>query len=212
MLGFTLSKMNLLILVTALFSIIAFFMFSFTDIAVARGAQQMVDNYLQSVAGVVSNQTLCFTSPITVPETIEYSGGIQQSKRYYYVMYLKRNPENYDPERLSTLIMQIANRKEQDKIIAATKIDLNAEILLYDWDPSTFNVVSQPSFKLDPLSEGVPKNSIVLIKETYMGKNYLHVIACSSAPAVCQQNLQKAACLIKSGRPKGSICFPECEE
>ncbi len=88
MLGFTLSKMNLLILVTALFAIIAFFMFSLTDIMVGRAAQQMVDSYVQSIAIAVSGKELCSMSPFTVPETIQYFGGMQPSKSYYYLLYI----------------------------------------------------------------------------------------------------------------------------
>jgi hypothetical protein len=211
MLGFTLSKLNLLILVTALFAIIAFFLFSLTDLVVSNLAQQMVNDHCMTVDGLVKGELLCRTSNVTVPESIEYFGGLAPSKRFYYVMHVKRFPEVPIEGELNTLIFQIASRKESDKIIATCSIDLNASIFLYEWDSENDIMSEQSSLQLDPMSAGLAtKNSLVLVKERYSGRNYLHMIACSSSAGLCERNLGRASCWLSlcSENKRESTCFP----
>jgi len=212
MLAFTLSKMNLLILVTALFAIIAFFLFGLTDIVVAELAQQMVNDYSKTASGLVSGQVLCRKSTTTVPEAIQYFGGLMPGMRFYYVMHVKRFPETPEEGELTSLIFQIASRKERDKIIATSSIDVNAKILLYDWDPETDIFLEKPAITLDPASAGVEtKNSMVLVKELYNGQRYLHVIACASSSAICENNFTRASCWLSkcADIPRTSTCFPK---
>jgi hypothetical protein len=215
MLGFTLSKLNLLILVTALFAIIAFFMFTLADIMISHQAQLMVKDAIESVHGLMSQQITCRKSSITIPSAIEYYGGFSPTERFYYVMYIKRFPEQPVQGEPNLVIFQIASRKERDKLIATSSIMVDAEIFLYDWDVQSGVFSEQPQITLDPESPGVStKNSLILIKEQYLGKNYLHLIACSSAPGVCESHVGKASCWLKvcSGQNRESTCFPKPED
>ena len=213
MMGFTLSKLNLLILVTAMFAIIAFFMFSLSDIVVSNLAQQLVKEQSETVFGLVSGEILCRKSDVTIPESIQYFGGMMPSKRFYYVMHVKRYPEVPQEGSLNTLIFQVASRKEPDMIIATSSIDLNASIFLYDWNPETDIMEEKSSMTIDPESMVTVKNSMVLVKEVYQGKNYLHIIACSSDSGLCERNLGRAACWVStcSDNPRESTCFPLAE-
>ncbi len=216
MLGFTLSKLNLLILVTALFAIISFFLFSLSHIVVSDLAQQMVNDYAGTVDGLVRGELLCRKSSVTVPESIEYFGGLAPSQRFYYVMYVKRYPpEGAEEGKLNTLIFQIANRKERGKIIATSSIDVNAEILLYEWNSKEDLLAYESELVIDPMSSGLSvtstKNSFVLIKEVYMGRSYLHIIGCSSGAGICETNLTKASCMLCSAQSRVSTCFPPPE-
>ncbi len=212
MLGFTLSKLNLLILVTAIFTIIAFFLFSLTDIVISDLAQQHVKDYSETVFGLVSGEMLCRKTTVTIPESIEYFGGLAPSKRLYYVMHLKRYPNHPKEGQLTTLIFQIASRKDPDRVIATSSIDINAKIFLYDWDPELNLFTEGRSLTLDPESTGDQgaKNSMVLVKEVFGGESYLHVIACSSSAAMCETNLGRASCWLDKcySEPRKSICFP----
>ncbi len=216
MLGFTLSKLNLLILVTALFAIITFFMFRLTDIMVSRSAQQMVNDYVETVAGITSGDSLCFKHTMTLPESISYFGGIQQSKRFYYIVEVSREPREYDPEYISKVIFKVASRKEQDKFIATDSFDLNAQIYLYQWPTGEGMVLDdiemQGTVKLDPKSIAVA-DSMVLVKELFAGKNYLHIIVCSSAGEQCSWNVGYAGCCIKKLRGGvESTCLEPAED
>ena len=218
MLGFILSKLNLLILVTAMFAIISFFLFGLTGVVVSNLAQLLVKDYSESVFGLVSGgqDQLCHSSSVVIPESIEYFGGLMPSQRFYYVMNIKRFPPEFEEGKLSTLIFQIASRKEPDKIIATSSIDVNARIFLYDWETEPLDrLVEKSSITLDPESMGVArKNSMVLAKEVYNGKTYLHIIACSSSGGICETNLGRASCWLSTcySPPRQSNCFPKAEQ
>jgi hypothetical protein len=210
MLGFTLSKLNLLILVTAMFAIIAFFLYGLTDIVISDLAQQHVKEYSETVFSLASGEMLCRKSTVTIPHSIEYFGGLAPSERLYYVMHLKRYPDQPGENELSTLIFQIASRKEPDRIIATSSIDVNAKIFLYEWDPENDIIAQGKALTLDPQSTGREKNSMVLVKEVYNGESFLHIIACSSSAALCETNLGRASCWLWKchSPPRKTTCFP----
>ena len=83
MLAFTLSKMNLLILVTAVFAIVAYFMLGLTDVVVANSALQIANAKAEQALGIVNSDKLCFSSPVNVPSSIKYFGG---SREFFYAM------------------------------------------------------------------------------------------------------------------------------
>lgn len=223
MLGFTLSKLNLLILVTALFAIISFFMFTLTTGVVSKLAQEELNKHSTSIQGVLYGGDACYNSSIVVPECIEYFGGITPARCFYYVMYIKRYPPEGAVEgKLNTLILQIASRTDKTKIIATSSFDVNAEILLFDWDPRTSTLMESDTIMIDPESGGTIKDTAVFYKEVFGGKKYLHIIACSSSKGVCESNKAWASCWLSpnkaeswlgcSGRAKVSGCLPKPEE
>ncbi|MAG22341.1 MAG: hypothetical protein CL943_03510 [Candidatus Diapherotrites archaeon] len=209
MIGFTLSKLNLLILVTATFAIVAYFMFGITDVVVSNSAQQTVSTYAEKAASIVGSDSLCFKTEVTVPAHLSYFGGIQTSKRFFYFMNIARFPEDYDPDYLTSVIFSISDRKNPDKLIAASRIDVNAEVLFYDWEPSEVNTIKgdAKAIILDPQSAIMRKDSLIIIKEVLEGKNFLHIITCSSA-GTCEANQQKVACNIL-GRESSCLPCPE---
>ncbi len=191
MLGYTLSKLNLLILVTALFAIIAFFLINVEWIMISLSAQGRVNNYSSQIQGILSGDDYCSKTTLTVPEAIEYFGGLNSSKRYYYVLYFKRISEEQQQEGESMLVLQMASRIEQDKTIATAHVLTDAKFYLYEWDPENDILTEQSSMKIDPLSKGLPKNSFVVLKLVQDGKKQLHIVACSSSASVCDTNLEK---------------------
>ncbi|MBN2067562.1 MAG: hypothetical protein JW744_03785 [Candidatus Diapherotrites archaeon] len=216
MMGFTLSKMNLLILVTAIFAIIAFFMMHLLGIMVGWTAQRMVNEYIGTIDGLARSTTPYFKETITVPDSISYFGGIGESNRFFYVIEIAREPEEYNPKYLTKVILKIASRKEQDKFIATKSSDINAQVYLYQWPVSegsiTTNIAEQSSITIDPYRGlGTFSNSMVLVKESYKGKNYMHIVVCSSASGQCDQNLKYAACCIEKCRGTKSNYLPEPE-
>ena len=175
--------MNLLILVTAVAAILAYFMFGLTDIVVANSAGQIVNSKLSQALGVVNSDKLCFTNPVNMPSSITYFGN---SREFYYAMKISRFPAQTVPGENNTLIFSIVNRRDIDKIIAAKSTDIDAEIILFDWDGKTGILSPVPNdtdpensaIIIDPHAE-VPVNSFVLIKEVFDGKSYLYIIACN---------------------------------
>ncbi len=211
MLGFTLSKLNLLILVTATFAIVAYFMFGLTDVVISNAAQQTVDTYSEKAANVITSDALCFKTQITVPPHISYFGGIEPAKRFFYLMHISRYPEVHDPQQLTSVIFSISDRKNPDKIRAASRIDINAEVIFYNWEPSEPTIIDESAvaITLDPQSAIMRTDSLIIIKEVLLGETHLHIIACSSA-GTCEANLQEVACCkIPNARGgKTSSCLP----
>ncbi len=217
MLGFTLSKLNLLILVTALFAIIAFFMGNISEMMVGWTAQRMINGYITAIDGVTRSNVSCFQEQMTIPSHISYFGGLEQSSRFFYVMEITREPEEYDPEYLTKVIIKIANRKDQDKFIATNSVDVNARVYLYQWPVAdgsiTTDIEEQSSVLMDPAKGlSISSNSALLIKEEYMGKNYVHIILCSSGPGQCELNKGYAGCCIKKCRGKESSCVEPADD
>lgn len=210
MLGFTLSKINLLILVTATFAIVAYFMFGLMDVVISEAAQQTIDAYAEKAANVVTSESLCFKTQATIPSHISYFGGMQPAKRFFYVMHISRYPETHTEDYLSSLIFAISDRKDPTKIRAASKIDVNAEIIFYDWDPTTINIIdnSVSTITLDPQSISPQKDSFMVVKEVLAGKNYLHIIACSSG-GMCPANCDKSSEILQTSRGvnEPSLCL-----
>jgi hypothetical protein len=194
--------MNLLILVTALFAIVAYFMFGLTDFFVASSATQMVNAKAEQALGIANSDKLCFSSPVNIPSVIKYFG---DSKDFYYAMKISREPETTIPDKDNTLIFSIVNRREQNRVIAAKSIGIDAEIILFEWN-SKEDILTQKkdSILIDPQAT-VPVNSFMLIKETFKGKNYLYVIACSFTSNICYGNMQDVRVKIKND------CIPEVE-
>ena len=212
LLAFILSKMNLLILVTALAAIIVYFMFGLTDIVVSNSAQQIVNAKAEQALGIANSNKQCFSTQINMPYSIKYFGS---SREYFYAMKISRIPEITKEGENNTLIFAIANRQHMDKIIAAKSIDTDAEIVLFGIpDPETFELALQPSTSIviDPQAV-TPITSFVLVKETYSGENYLYAIACSFSGDSCQANLGQVGGCIRAGRVANvpqheSSCFP----
>ncbi len=206
MLGFTLSKINLLLLVTATFAIIAYFMFGLEGMIISQAAQQTAEAYGEKASAAITSDSLCFKTDITVPKSISYYG----SKEFFYLMHISRYPETYDPEYLTSVIFSISDRSSPDKLRAASRIDLNAEVIFYDWDPLLLNEIDNTpsSITLDPQSRSPQKNSFIMIKEILLGKTILHVIACS-AGNTCLANLDAVGCTVKAERGGAtSNCIP----
>ncbi len=213
MLGFTLSKLNLLILVTATFAMVAFFMIGITDFVISISAQQTLDTYAEKAANVITSESLCFRTEVTIPKHISYFGGVSAASRFFYLMFIARLPADYDPEYLTSVVFAISDSTDPTKLRAASRIDVNAEVIFYDWNPSEMNIIddSVSSIKLDPQSALMPKDSFIIIKEVLEGHTFLHIIACSSG-GTCPSNVQDVACnKIKSVRGKESACLP-CPE
>lgn len=194
--------MNLLILVTALFAIVAYFMFGLTDFFIATAATQIVNAKAEQALGIVNSDKLCFSSPVNIPSSIKYFG---DSRDFYYALKISREPQATIPGKNNTLIFSIVNRRSQDTIVAAKSLDTDAEIILFGWDSKT-GILSQKkdTIVIDPHAE-IPVNSFMVIKEVFRGKSYLYIIACSFTSDICYAHMQDVRVKIKNG------CVPEVE-
>jgi len=216
MLGFTLSKMNMLILVTALFIIIVFFMNSLTSIVVGQAADRDVSSYIGEVANVVNAHGLCYKTNMTVKDFLEYFGGATSSpKMFPYIMKISK-VENPDPTKPSSIIMAIAGRESPDKFLAARQADLDAKIKIYNWNPDgdTLTESDEGYTIIDPQAFP-PINSFTIIVDVFRDKKYVHIIPCSTKGGgaivggkICETNAKRLGCCLERERNAKSACVP----
>lgn len=208
MLGFTLSKINLLIFVTAVFTIILFFIFGFSGILIENIANDYVRIHAQDAFTLVGSPSLCSAQIHYLKDSIESSSG-NSGKGLYYVMNIKKTRGD---NKLNKLIFAIAPRKTPEQFIAAASFDVNAEIKFFDFENLKANPcsihdsavcngiqVNNSNTLLDPQA-AFPSNAYVILKEVILGKTTVYVVPCSNrSGADCETLLVYAGNKIKEG-------------
>ncbi len=201
MLDFILSKLNLLILVTAIFAIVAFFAASLTEIAKVKEAAQLASKITEESSSLLLFSNYCFTDSIQIPDKLAIAGS-----SYYYV--LKVSTQELDDGSggtINVLIYSIFPREEikksfqssdyVPKAIAADSFRTKADIHIYSlgrYNGTGYEgtgggaiVTDETSVYVDPQAEN-PKNSLEFVKEVVGGKKSFYVIACNKDAAGCE--------------------------
>jgi len=190
--------MDLLILVTAITAIIAFFMFGLADITKVNEAGELASRLKETSFAFVSSPNYCFSDSYFLPNDFQVAGNT-----FYYVMKISEQKlETEDNEILNVVIFSVYPRTEirrffddssyEPKAIAADSFRTKAEIFLWSRDYKDlgngigYEGALQERTNLD---EGVfldpqavtPVNSLELVKEVKNGQPFLYIIACNAA-------------------------------
>ncbi len=222
MFGFTISKINLLILVLAMFVIVTYFMFGWSNVLVSFSAQQIVDKRIGSdIYNKLGSESICDTSPInSIPPYIDYFADVSMGGRYFYTVSISKL--NNSETGKNILIIKAASRKEPDRVLAVSSFRTDADIRIFDWVESDLTTdqcyfEDKESLLLDPQAdlwrEQIPKDAITILMEHYEGKKTLYIIACSTKDGIeggfCEDNLGLVGCMLKKERAgfEGN-CFP----
>lgn len=222
MLGFTLSKMNLLIFVFAIFIILGYFLASLTNIVIAQNAQQIATQYGDLAYGKVKSNTLCDRSDsVRIPREINIFGsaGGNSGQNYFYVMAFSQNTKG----KQNTLIVSVAPRKKPDNILASASFDSATEFKFYSLNVNDLTLADKDSAGnflnktvLDPQAS-IPVDSVSLVKEVFEGKTIMHVIPCSSTLAICASAMGQVGCILCQERggnrdSNTSKCIPAADD
>lgn len=195
MLDFILSKLNLLILVTAIFAIISFFALGLTEISKVKIASEEVSRVKEQSFALVSSPSYCFSGAYSLPDRLSIAGS-----SFYYVLGISKREITTKDGTVNTLIFSIYPREEVKKrfqenstyvakAIAADSFRTKADIRLYSelyhgsyYDGGIFNAgdLGADDLWVDPQAV-VPVNRVEFVKEIQGGKATLYVIACNSA-------------------------------
>jgi hypothetical protein len=204
MLGFTLSKINLLIFVVAVFSIVLFFVFGFSSILVENIANDYVRIHAQDAFTLIGSPSLCSAQKQYLKDSIE-SGSGNSSKGLYYVLNIKKTEGKNG---LNKMIFALAPRRTPEQYIAAASFDVNAEIKFFDFESLTGGgtpVMNNFNSLMDPQA-ALPSNAYVILKEVNLGKTTVYVIPCSNRlGADCETLFDKAGQAVKG--EQGFNCF-----
>ncbi|PJA16707.1 MAG: hypothetical protein COX63_03150 [Candidatus Diapherotrites archaeon CG_4_10_14_0_2_um_filter_31_5] len=180
MLGFTLSKINLLIFVVAVFSIVLFFVFSFSQILVENIANDYVRIHAQDAFTLVGSPTLCAAQIHYLKDSIEASSG-NSGRGLYYVLNIKQGTGKNG---LNKMIFALAPRRTPETYMAAASFDTDAKMNFFDFqelitaNPSKINIYDSNTM-LDPQAK-TQIDAYVLLKEVNLGETTIYVIPCSS--------------------------------
>ncbi|MBU0662597.1 hypothetical protein KKH30_03145 [Candidatus Micrarchaeota archaeon] len=194
MLGFILSKLNLLILVVAIFAIVAFFTTSLADVMKQKEAQEISTRVMSKANALVNSPTSCDSVPYNLPPHLAVSGG-----EFFYVMKISTAPVD-ESENLHYVIFQIFPRRNQEHALAGDSFITDAEISLFELTDDKLRRVEGTGNEIliDPQAAN-PINAMVFVKEIELGESKLYIIPCNSA--LCESYKEEAGNIIHVPNP-----------
>ncbi len=213
MLDFILSKLNMLILVTALFAIGTYFAFYLGQSLEQQQSNTVLSRVIEDVFGVVGSSSICHQVNLTLPPFINTLGRTDTGNKLYYLFRVQRleNVEAVDVSGrpVNSVIFSIRDKKD-GTILAAQSINTIANIMLFEWDSEATG--SDPVSIASPQTDGSvfvemnpqavsPENAVMIVKEVYNGQPTLFIIPCSTYVRFqCETNLGAAVQLITASR------------
>jgi len=209
---FTLSKINMLILVTALFTIIVYFTFSFQGMLVSVSAGQEVGKVLEQAAYLINSRDICGKIEVSIPEKIETATGQGVS----FVLEIRK----VQLSDMNSLVFSVINKDEwfhakrqhrEPTIIASDRMNLKASFHVFSLDEED-NLCPADSAFLGLGLRALPIDNVVIVKEVHGGKRHVYIIPCTSSNELsCKENAERVACWIREqrgGTPSAdSYCF-----
>lgn len=177
MIDFTLSKINLLILVVALFSIISYFAFNMGQLFLVGEVKQQLEKISTILNQSLAAPTTCDSVPLVIPSKFVSFGNI-----VYYTLHLSQIP---DPQSLGNrLILGVYDNRKPEYVLASASLATDAEISIYDNATGSFVPLTQEeTLILDPQANPL-RNAFYAIKTVKQGQKKLHIIPC----AISQNN------------------------
>lgn len=210
MLDFILSKLNLLILVTAIFAIVSFFAISLGDIAKVREAGELTSKIKEQSFSLVNSPNYCFSDSAQLPDELTVSGGT-----FYYTMKVSTISIGTGVgDSINMLIFSVFPREEvkrkinspagtyAPKSIAADSFRTSATIEIFSqeyydgtrYDRETVKMADGSAY-VDPQAINA-KNSLEFVKEVVNGKTRFYVIVCNKEAAGCAVAKEKVGKIV----------------
>ncbi len=170
MLEFTLSKINLLILVVALFSIISFFSINVGKIFLVGEVKQELDKYSITLNGMIVAPTTCDSKPFAIPSKFTSFGN-----NVYYVLHVSTLSSSEG----NRLIFSASDVKQPNTVLAASSLSTRARILILDTlSGSVVPLDAGEELTLDPQAVP-PTNAFYAVKSVKQGATTLYVFPCA---------------------------------
>ncbi len=177
MIEFILSKINLLILVVALFSTITFFTLNVGGIFLAGEVKQELDKYAVTLNGMIVAPTTCDSKPTSIPNKYSSFGN-----NIFYKLTISQFP---DPAGIAgtRIIFSASDVKRPNTILAASSLSTQADVVIMDVSGgSVVPLSSGEELVLDP--QGVPPtNAFYAVKSVKLGRTTLYVFPCAITAA-----------------------------
>ncbi|MDO8537666.1 MAG: hypothetical protein Q7S21_02170 [archaeon] len=189
MLGFTLSKLNLLIFVIAVFSIVSYFLVAFENNATTKIALDLVKLQSSDAYSIITSDSLCDSKETLLPNSLSPDASARSNS--YYVLKISKTETIETLEELTQtktkIVFAVAKRKTQNELVSASSINVSGKVYLFNYQTGgvpRMVLVDETdeqnnSAIFDPQAE-IRSNKIVLIKEVIAGENHTYFIPCST--------------------------------
>jgi hypothetical protein len=203
MLGFILSKMQMMLFATGIFVVAMLFLTFVSDIQLKTVVFNSLETHSTLINQQLSDISLCSFESTAISEKIVYGFGLTQ------IPYdLKFSKESIGEKNI--LILSI-NEHGRTNIIDATKIETSANIILIDpgfiaedekinetyYDPDSGSIVLYPRAAKSGVQLS-PPNSFVALKKVENSEATIYIIPCSTLrkeiPNNCIQNISRVGC------------------
>jgi len=200
MLGFILSKLNLLILVVAIAAIIVFFTAGLSDIIVGKSADLLLKRFAEKTSTVASSQSYCFSDSFYLPKSLNVGG---EEVNYVITADVQKIPiDPNDPSKtMNVVIFSLYQRRDFVKhysdpahvpsAISAFSVRTNANIYMfnptytgtYTDDPIIMKSPgnSEGDFVIDTEAANNARNTVIFLKQKIRGQDYFYLFACDNA-------------------------------
>lgn len=177
MIEFILSKINLLILVVALFSIISFFTLNVGGIFLTGEVKQVLDKYAVTLNGMIVAPTTCDSKPTTIPNKFSSFGN-----NVFYRMSISQFP---DPNGVAgtRVIFAVSDVRRPNTLLAASSLSTQADVVIMDLSGGSVVPLSNgEELILDPQAVP-PTNAFYAVKSVKLGRTTLYLFPCAITAA-----------------------------
>ncbi|QQR92206.1 MAG: hypothetical protein IPJ89_03525 [Candidatus Iainarchaeum archaeon] len=172
MIDFTLSKINLLILAVALFSIFSFFAFNVGQIFLVNEVKQKLEKYVTVLNQSVAAPTTCDSIPNVIPSKFVSFGN-----NVYYKLSISQITENTSAT--TRLILGVYDNRHPENVLASASMASTAQIIIYDNTTGTFAPLNpNEELILDPQAVP-PRNAFYAVKTVRQGQTKLYILPCA---------------------------------
>ena len=215
MLGFILSKINLLILVFAIFAILSFFTVSLIGIVQVYEGRLVLEQLSSKAYSLVSSPSYCFSDSFDLPRSIAVG-----SNEFFYVVKISKQKVQTTVngiDQIETIVIfSLIPRKEYVKYVkdkatnpnakappsvAASAFRTSSKVRLFSraYSGEVYNgKASEPTedkyeIIVDP-STKIPFETIEFRKEIISGQEYVYIFPCSGFYGNCEQVKHEVEC------------------
>jgi hypothetical protein len=211
MLGFILSKMQMLLFATAMFVLVLVLLNFISGFQVNSIVSSNLELYSTTISSQLTNDSLCSFETVSLPDFFAF--GVNNSSRLYYDLSFSKIDFGNDIEKLVVSVKE----HNKDIVVAATSINVFGEVVLLDPgfiaadDPITdeYYLDDEPMllYPRESSAENYsPPNAFVALKQINKGDLKLFIIPCttygktfSSASSYtpltnCEKNILKVGC------------------
>jgi len=221
MLGFILSKMQMLIFATGIIIVGVLFLGFISGLELKTLGQNTISSSEKIILDRISSDNLCSAKDMLIPDVLYY--GVGGSSTFFYDM----NFSKIDLRDYNALIISIAEHGKKS-ILASKSIPMKASIVLIDpgfiiEDSPLDNYFDKQQISLYPRAatkgkQAAPPNAFVALKSVEGGWTTMYIIPCSSLLSSsdleannCVRNTLKVGChLLKISGGGANVQIPTC--